>query len=56
MKIKKVCKYCNSTDVRKDAWAEWDEYNQEWVLSEIYDNEFCNSCETDTKIKDIEIE
>lgn len=55
-KIRKVCKYCGSEDVRADAWAEWDFDKQEWVLAETYDNEYCNSCEGDTKVIDVEVE
>ena len=55
MKIKKVCKHCGSSDVRKDAWSEWDEDKQEWVLAEVYDNEFCYSCDADTTIIDVEL-
>lgn len=54
--IKKVCKYCGSENVRADAWAEWNIDKQDWVLAEIYDNEYCNDCEGDSHIIDVEIE
>jgi hypothetical protein len=52
--MKKVCKRCGSTDIRKDAWAIWDENSGEWILGEIFDNEFCEACEGETTIIDIE--
>lgn len=54
-KVRKVCKHCGSSDVRKDAWAEWDEDKQEWVLSDVYDNEFCVVCDGETTINDEDI-
>lgn len=54
-KVRKVCKYCGSTDVLKDAWAEWDEEKQEWVLSDVYDDDFCVVCDDETTINDEDI-
>ena len=54
-KIRKVCKHCGSSDVRKDAWAEWDEDKQEWVLAEFFDNDYCMTCDCETRIVDKEI-
>lgn len=54
-KVRKVCKHCGSDDVRKDAWAEWDEDKQEWVLADVYDsNDYCVVCEGETTIEDVE--
>ena len=38
--------------VLKDAWAEWDEDDQKWVLVDVYDNEFCLVCNSETTIVD----
>lgn len=54
-KTKKVCSHCGSEDVRKDAWAKWDEDKQEWVLAEFFDNDFCVVCDGETTIEDVEI-
>lgn len=43
------CPYCDSTNVKADAFAEWDNEKQEWVLSDTYDNKFCSDCERDIK-------
>lgn len=43
------CKYCDSTDVKLDAFASWDTETQQWVLAVTYDNGFCSACERDAK-------
>lgn len=51
-KVKKVCKHCRSEDVRKDAWTEWDEDKQEWVLCDIFENDYCINCAETTIVDD----
>ena len=48
-KTEPTCTNCGSTNVRVDAFAEWDADQQKWVLSDTYDNGFCNDCESDLK-------
>lgn len=43
--IKIVCGRCGSTDVLKDAFAEWDISLQEWVVHSTYDDNRCNHCD-----------
>lgn len=45
-RIRKVCQECGSTEVVKDAWAEWDEETQEWVLQNVFDMGYCQNCES----------
>ncbi len=52
MRTRKVCSRCHSTEVRHDAWAEWDEDSQEWVLSELFDYAYCLDCDGETGIHD----
>lgn len=54
-KVEKVCCHCQGTNVVKDAWAEWDKEKQEWVLSQVFDNAYCQDCESDTRLEDIPI-
>jgi len=54
-KIVYKCKVCNSTDVVKDAWAEWDEKKQRWTLENIFDMEYCKNCDGETKLIEEEI-
>lgn len=44
------CKFCDSTDVRRDAWAQWDPGIEEWVLAETFPNDWCCDCEAETTI------
>lgn len=53
--MKKICNYCGSEEVRKDAWVKWDEDKKEWVLDDIYDdNDYCINCKRSTIILDKE--
>lgn len=54
-KIKKCCSTCGSTDIKFDAWAEWDEESQQYELSQTFDNTFCESCEGECSVEDQEI-
>lgn len=44
------CKYCESEDVRRDAWARWDPDVGEWVLKEVFPNDWCVDCDAETTI------
>jgi len=48
-----VCSTCGSDEVNRDAWAEWDEDRQEWVLSAVFDNGYCQVCEGDSRLKEV---
>ena len=39
-----VCDECGSTNILRDAWAEWNVEKQDWVLSEYFDNTECGDC------------
>jgi len=55
-KVKYVCSVCGSDDVRKDAYAEWDVEEQEWVLSSVYDDTVCNDCEESQRLVEVKLE
>lgn len=46
-KLRMVCPECGSTGVVRDAYAEWDEEEQDWVLLAVYDHAACNECGKD---------
>jgi len=46
-----VCSECGSDDVKVDAFAEWDVERQKWVLSDVFDNEFCCDCDGETHLR-----
>lgn len=50
MKRKFTCAHCHSEEVVRDAWASWDEDKQEWVLDNIFDQAYCNTCEHETSL------
>lgn len=45
MNIKYKCKYCGSENVKVDAWVIWDSEKQDYVVDEIFDNEYCVDCD-----------
>lgn len=55
-KIKMVCSECGSDMVMVDAWAYWNFDKQEWELYNTFDYSYCETCEGDCHIKEIEIE
>lgn len=51
--VRMVCEECGSELVTRDAWAEWDAEEQEWVLGAVFDFAFCHQCEDETHIDGI---
>ena len=45
-----LCSRCGSTDVSRDAWAEWDVTAQDWTLRAVYDHAHCHTCDTETRL------
>ena len=56
MKVTMNCGVCGGTHVFRDAWAEWDDNKQEWVLQNVFDYAYCEDCEQDTHIVEKEME
>ncbi len=46
-----VCGDCGSTDVRKDAYAAWNEITREWELHSTFDYTICNDCGAEDSIE-----
>lgn len=55
-KINIVCSFCGSSEVNRDAWAEWDVDTQQWVLGVVFDYGYCQACEGDSRLKEIPYE
>jgi len=49
MKITKVCPYCGSDNVSRDACARWKPETQQWEISALYDNSYCEDCDSELK-------
>ncbi|MEL7252814.1 MAG: DUF3768 domain-containing protein [Pseudomonadota bacterium] len=45
-----VCQSCGSRRVLRDAWAEWNFTAFEWGLSQVFDQCYCEACESDATI------
>jgi len=39
----------------RDAWAEWSENSQDWVLGNVFDQAFCKDCDGETSLVEVEI-
>lgn len=48
-----VCATCGSRDVSRDAWADWDEQAQDWVLRVAFDYAHCHVCDEETKLREV---
>ncbi|MCW3838214.1 hypothetical protein ACFQ1E_19075 [Sphingomonas canadensis] len=44
------CRTCTSSAVTRDAWASWDVVRQGWVLTEVFDFDFCHQCHRETEL------
>jgi len=53
-KEKPVCTECGSDEVLCDAWAEWDEEAQEWVLNNTFDHTHCSACDGECSVNWVE--
>jgi hypothetical protein len=40
-----ICGTCGSDEVSRDAWANWDTREQEWVLGAVFDYGHCHRCD-----------
>lgn len=45
-----ICNHCGSTEVLADAWASWDIEKQEWVLHNVFDATYCETCDGEVNI------
>ena len=50
MKIRYKCSNCGGTNIKWDAWSEWDEDEQEQILVSSFDNTWCDDCEGECNV------
>lgn len=50
-----LCEKCGSDLVTRDAWAEWNVEQQDWVLGDAFDYTFCHKCEAETNMVEVEL-
>jgi hypothetical protein len=48
-----VCSVCGTKDVSRDAWADWDERLQKWVLRQAFDDAHCHVCDGRTTLDEV---
>lgn len=53
---KVVCTKCGSDDVLIDAYARWNPYKDGYELDNVFEYCFCNKCEEECDLEDIEVE
>lgn len=56
MKTKMVCSKCGSEKVMRDSWASWDYGKQEWALYNVFDDAWCDTCEEECSIEEVEVD
>jgi hypothetical protein len=47
------CGSCGGKNVKRDAWARWNEELQMWELGEFFDHAHCDDCDGETKLKEV---
>ena len=45
-----ICATCGSENIRSDAYASWDVDAGDWELHSVYDEKYCEVCETDVSL------
>ena len=49
-RVTKLCATCRQPAVVHDAWAEWCDETQQWVLQDHFDMAYCRNCEGETSV------
>lgn len=49
-KVAICCSFCQSVDVRRDAFAEWDQFEQVWILGAVFDQGYCETCDGEARL------
>lgn len=49
-RIQIICTKCGSTDVGRDAWAQWDFRMQSWLLRNVFDQGYCFVCDVEVRL------
>jgi hypothetical protein len=54
-KINIVCRTCGSSQVMRDAWAEWVIETQTWELKTVFDQGHCDDCGGEASLDEVEL-
>jgi len=52
---KPVCTKCGGDSIKRDAWAVWNEEEQDWEISSTYDDMWCDDCEDTASVNWVNI-
>lgn len=52
-RVTKLCRTCRQPGIVRDAWAQWDDETQQWVLQDCFDMAYCPRCETETGVEEV---
>lgn len=50
-----ICGTCGSDEVSRDAWANWNIRQQEWVLGDVFDYGHCHRCDSESRLIEVEL-
>lgn len=51
--IKIVCAKCGGISVCRDATVRWDVLQQDWTLSGVQDQGYCDDCNGEARLKEV---
>ena len=54
-RIAVVCGTCGSNDVSRDALGGWNVGNQQWELRGVLDDAYCNRCDAERRLVEVEL-
>jgi len=49
-----TCSRCGTQYVNRYACANWDAYRQQWVMVSLLDQAYCQHCDADVEMRDID--
>lgn len=52
-RVTKLCGTCRRPGVLRDAWAEWCDETQQWVLQDCLDTAYCRRCDGEARAVEV---
>lgn len=56
MTTHKICTSCGSDNIRVDAYGSWDSEKGKWILHSVYDETYCENCDSSCDLLTVEEE
>lgn len=50
-----LCASCGNQSVVRDAWAIWCNESQTWVLEQVFDDAYCDTCDGSVKVSSYDL-